>query len=79
MDGPSDIGKAETSGDEGGLDPREAARLLAQTRRQAQRALGLPHARTVADRSGGGVGRVRRGMAIGPPTAPLHRANPGRA
>jgi hypothetical protein len=39
MDGPSDIGKAETSGDEGGLDPHEAARLLVQTRRQAQRAL----------------------------------------
>lgn len=39
MNGPSDIGKAETSGDEGGLDPDQAARLLVQTRRQAQRAL----------------------------------------
>lgn len=39
MNGTSDIGKAEMYGDEGGLDPREAARLLAQTQRQAQRAL----------------------------------------
>src|SRR5262249_45521667 len=40
--GPSgvcDVGNAKTYGDEGGLDPRGAARLLAQTRREAQREL----------------------------------------
>jgi hypothetical protein len=37
MSGTSDIGKAGTYGDEGGLDPRQAARLLAHTQRQAQR------------------------------------------
>jgi hypothetical protein len=35
----SDIGQPETYEDEGGLDPHEAARLLEQTRRQAQRGL----------------------------------------
>ncbi len=35
----SDIGRTETYEDEHGLDPREAARLLAQTRRQTQREL----------------------------------------
>jgi hypothetical protein len=35
----SDIGKTETYEDEGGLDPREAARLLAQTQRQTRREL----------------------------------------
>jgi hypothetical protein len=39
MNGTSDIGQSETYGDEGGLDPREAARLLAKTQRQAQRGL----------------------------------------
>ncbi|MFZ1995119.1 MAG: hypothetical protein WAU75_13475 [Solirubrobacteraceae bacterium] len=39
MNGMSDIGKTETYEDEGGLDPREAARLLAQTQRQARREL----------------------------------------
>jgi hypothetical protein len=34
-----DRGTTETSEDEGGLDPRGAARLLAQTQRQAQRGL----------------------------------------
>lgn len=32
-----DIHEAETAGDEGGLDPREAANLLEQTTREAQR------------------------------------------
>jgi hypothetical protein len=39
MNGTSDRGKTETYDDEGGLDPREAARLLAQTQLQAQREL----------------------------------------
>ncbi|HEY1509632.1 MAG TPA: hypothetical protein VGF93_11545 [Solirubrobacteraceae bacterium] len=39
MNGLSDIGKTGTHEDERGLDPREAARLLAQTQRQAQREL----------------------------------------
>ena len=39
MNGTDDRGTTETSEDEGGLDPREAARLLAQTQRQAQRGL----------------------------------------
>ncbi len=39
MNGTSDIDTAETYRNEGGMDPREAARLLAQTQRQAQRAL----------------------------------------
>jgi hypothetical protein len=39
MNGTSDMGKAEKYEDEGGLDPREAARLLERTRRQAQRGL----------------------------------------
>jgi hypothetical protein len=34
-----DMGNAKTYGDEGGLDPRGAARLLVQTRRDAQRGL----------------------------------------
>jgi hypothetical protein len=39
MSGTSDLGQSETFGDEGGLDPRAAARLLERTRRQAQRGL----------------------------------------
>jgi hypothetical protein len=39
MNGTSDISTAETYDDEGGLDPRDAARLLERTRRDAQRAL----------------------------------------
>ena len=39
MNGTSGIGATETHEDEGGLDPRQAARLLAQTRRQTQREL----------------------------------------
>ena len=39
MNGPSEVHKTETYGDEGGLDPRKAARLLAQTQRQTQREL----------------------------------------
>jgi hypothetical protein len=39
MNGTYDRGTSETYEDEGGLDPREAARLLAQTQRQAQRGL----------------------------------------
>jgi hypothetical protein len=39
MNGLSDIGKTETYENEGGLDPPEAARLLARTQRQAQREL----------------------------------------
>ena len=39
MNGTSDMGPTETYGDEGGLDPRGAARLLAQTRRAAERKL----------------------------------------
>jgi hypothetical protein len=39
MSGTSDIGQSETYEDEGGLDPRGAARLLVQTQRQAQRGL----------------------------------------
>lgn len=39
MNGTSDISNAETYGGEGGLDPREAARLLVQTQRKAQRDL----------------------------------------
>jgi len=39
MQGTSDRGKTETYEDQGGLDPREAARLLAQTQRQAEREL----------------------------------------
>jgi hypothetical protein len=39
MSGVFDMGKAKAYGDEGGLDPREAAGLLAQTQRQAQRGL----------------------------------------
>jgi hypothetical protein len=35
----SDIGKAGTYEDESGLDPRDAARLLARTQREAQRGL----------------------------------------
>lgn len=41
MYGTSDMGKADTYGDEGGLDPRGAARLLEQTRREAQRKFDL--------------------------------------
>lgn len=36
MEGPPDTGQSETSQDEAALDPREAARLLSETRRQAQ-------------------------------------------
>jgi hypothetical protein len=39
MNGTYDNGTTETHEDEGGLDPHEAARLLEQTRRQAQRGL----------------------------------------
>src|SRR3984957_15554605 len=39
MQGTSDRSKTETYEDEGGLDPREAARLLAPTQRQAEREL----------------------------------------
>jgi len=39
MNQTSDIGNAETNEDQGGLDPRAAARLLVETRRQAQRGL----------------------------------------
>jgi hypothetical protein len=39
MQGTSDRGKTKTHDDQGGLDPREAARLLAQTQRQAENAL----------------------------------------
>jgi hypothetical protein len=39
MNGTADMGKAETHGDESGLDPRDAARLLVQTQRHAQREL----------------------------------------
>jgi hypothetical protein len=39
MNGTYDSDTTETYEDEGGLDPREAARLLAQTQRQAQREL----------------------------------------
>ncbi len=39
MNGTSDIGNTETYEDEGGMDPRQAARLLAQTQRQTQREL----------------------------------------
>lgn len=39
MNGTPDISRAETYGDEGTLDPGEAARLLARTQRQAQREL----------------------------------------
>jgi hypothetical protein len=39
VNGTSDTSNAETYEDEGGLDPREAARLLVQTQRQAQRGL----------------------------------------
>jgi hypothetical protein len=40
MNGTADMNKADTA-DEGGLDPREAARLLEQTRREAQRRFDL--------------------------------------
>ena len=39
MNGTSDVGKAEMCEDEGGLDPREAARLPVQTRQRTQREL----------------------------------------
>jgi hypothetical protein len=39
MNGPSDSDTTETYEDQGGLDPRQAARLLAQTQRRAQRDL----------------------------------------
>jgi hypothetical protein len=39
MQGTSDRSKTETYEDKGGLDPREAARLLAHTQRQAEREL----------------------------------------
>ncbi len=39
MSGTHDRGTTETYADEGGLDPRAAARLLAQTQRQARREL----------------------------------------
>ncbi|MEN3285407.1 MAG: hypothetical protein V7607_6547 [Solirubrobacteraceae bacterium] len=39
MNGTSDIDQIETHEDEGGLDPRRAATLLAQTKREAQRGL----------------------------------------
>jgi len=39
MNEPFDIDKTKTSGDEGGLDPHGAARLLERTTREAQRGL----------------------------------------
>jgi len=39
MNGTYDIGTTETYGEEGGLDPGEAARLLERTKREAQRGL----------------------------------------
>ena len=39
MSGTSDSGTTDTYEDDGGLDPREAARLLAQTQRQTRREL----------------------------------------
>ena len=39
MNGTSDVGRPGTYEGEGGLDPRQAARLLAQTQRQTQREL----------------------------------------
>ena len=39
MNGTSDRDTTDTYEDEGGLDPRAAARLLEQTQRQAQRGL----------------------------------------
>lgn len=39
MNGTRDIGQSDAYEDESGLDPREAARLLEQTRRQARRGL----------------------------------------
>lgn len=39
MTGMSDIGESESNEDEGGLDPRGAARLLAQTQQRTQREL----------------------------------------
>ena len=39
MNGTSDRGTADSYEDEGGLDPRDAARLLAQTERRARRGL----------------------------------------
>src|SRR3984957_10734228 len=39
MQGTSDRSRTETYEDQGGLDPREAARLLAQTQRRAEREL----------------------------------------
>ncbi len=39
MNGTYDIGQSETYGDEGGLDPRGAARLLERSRREAERGL----------------------------------------
>jgi hypothetical protein len=39
MNGTRDIGQSETYGDERGLDPRAAARLLERTRSEAQRGL----------------------------------------
>jgi hypothetical protein len=39
MNGTSDIGQSEANENEGGLDPRGAARMLVQTQRRAQREL----------------------------------------
>ena len=39
MNGISDRGTTDTYGDEGGLDPRRAARMLAETQRRTQREL----------------------------------------
>jgi hypothetical protein len=39
MNGTREIGQSDTYEDDGGLDHREAARLLARTQRQAQRGL----------------------------------------
>jgi len=41
MEGPHDIGQSPRASDSDGLDPREAARLLAQTEREAQRQFNL--------------------------------------
>ena len=41
MQGTHDIDKTATSGDDDGLEPREAARLLAQTKRDARRQFDL--------------------------------------
>jgi hypothetical protein len=41
MNGPRDTNEAETADEGGGLDPREAATLIEQTKRQARRQFAL--------------------------------------